>query len=116
MLFPCKAGSELAQAMQIVKFKGAWVETLPSLAGPHGRSSNQELSTRAAQRVAQKLKTGPFLSFLNDQLEVDKSGKWVVGVLMIITNLLQKGAEDGMFSTSNSGSACQRRHDPMVFV
>ena len=65
--------------------------------GPHGRSSNQEFGTWAAQCVAKKLKTSPFPSFLNDLLEVSKSGKRLIGVLMIIADLLQNGAEDGMF-------------------
>ena len=98
---------------KLIHSKGALVEPLPNWLpccaavhqcaqmsvriGPHGSSSNQELSTRAAQRVAKKLMTSPFPGFLDDQLEVDKSGKWVVGVPMITTNLLQSGAEDGTF-------------------
>ena len=65
--------------------------------GPHGSSSNHEFSTRAARRVAKKLMTSPLPSLLNDQLEVGKSGKRLVVVLMIVTDLLQEGAEDGMF-------------------
>ena len=65
--------------------------------GPHGRSSSQEFGTRAAQCDAKKLMSSPFPSFLNDPVEVSKSGKRLVGVLMIITDLLQNGAKDGMF-------------------
>ena len=38
-----------------------------------------------------------FPCFLHDLLEVSKSGKRLVGALMIITDLLQNGAKDGMF-------------------
>ena len=64
---------------------------------PHGRGSNQELGTRAALCVAKKLMTSPFPSLLDDQLDVSQRGKWLVRVLMIVTDLLQKSAEDGMF-------------------
>ena len=48
------------------------------------------------------MKVDPFKGALvealpDDQLEVGKSGKWVVKVLMIVTDLLQNGAEDGIF-------------------
>ena len=66
-------------------------------ASPHDNCSNQKLGTRAAQCVAKKLVTGPFPSLVNDQLKVSKSGKWLVGEMMIVTDLLQNGAEDGMF-------------------
>ena len=110
---PCKAGNDLAQPMKVGTFKGVFVETLrnwlPCCAavhqcaqmsvpsGPHGRSSNQEFGTQAARCVAKKLMSSPFPSFLNDPVEVSKSGKRLVGVLMTTTDLLQNGAKDGMF-------------------
>ena len=68
----------------------------------HGRSSNQELSTRAAQGVAKKLMTNPFPRFLNDLLEVSK---WLVWVRMIVTDLLQNMCIRRDLWTSNSGCA-----------
>ena len=62
---------------------------------PHGRGSDQEFGTRVC--VAKKLMSSPFHTFLNDLLEVSQSGKRLVGVLMIITDLLQNGAKDWMF-------------------
>ena len=64
----------------------------------------------AGNDLAQPMKVDPFKGALvealpDDHLEVGKSGKWVVKVLMIVTDLLQNGAEDGMFWTSNSESA-----------
>ena len=38
----------------------------------------------------------PFLGLFDDQLEVSQSGKWLVGVMMTVTDLLQNSAEDGM--------------------
>ena len=43
--------------------------------------------------VAKKLMTSPIRGHLDDQLEISHSGKWLVGVLMIVTDLLQKSAE-----------------------
>ena len=40
--------------------------------------------------------SSPFPSFLNDLHEVSKSGKRLVGVVRVLTDL-QHGAEDGMF-------------------
>ena len=118
--------------MKVGTFIGVSVETMPNWlpccaavrqcaqmsvpSGPHGRSSSQEFGTRAAQCVAKKLMSSPFPSFLNDLLEVSKSRKRLVGVLMIITDLLQNGAKRRDVWTSNSGFACSSRIDPMISV
>ena len=110
---PCKAGNNLAQPMKVGTFNRTLVEALSNWllccaavhqcarmsvpVCPHGRSSNQDFSTQAARCVAKKLMTSQFPSLLNDHLEFGKSCKRLVGVLMIATDLLQNGAQDGMF-------------------
>ena len=97
-------------SMEVDTFKGALFEALANwlpccatvhqcaqMSDPVSPSSNQELSTRAALCDAKKLMTSPFPSLLDDQLEVSQRGKWLVGVLMIVSDLLQFSAEDGMF-------------------
>ena len=71
---------------------------------------SNDLPCEAGNDLAQTIKVDPFKGALvealpDDQLGVGKSGNWVVKVLMIVTDLLQSGAEDGMFWTSNSESA-----------
>ena len=73
---PCNAGNDLAQP---ILRSSASMCPMSVPKGPHGRSSNKEFSTRAARRVAKKLMTSPFPRFLNDQFEVGKSGKRLVG-------------------------------------
>ena len=41
--------------------------------------------------------SSPFPCFLNDLIEVSKSDKRLVVVLMVVTDLLQNGAEEEMF-------------------
>ena len=83
--------------------------------GPHGRSNNQEFSTQAVQCVSKKLMTSPFPSFLDDQLEVSKSGKRLAGELMTVTDLLQNGAEDKMCGHPIRDALDSAPHNPMVF-
>ena len=49
-------------------------------------SSNQELGSQAAWRVAQEFLVSLFPGFLNDYFEVSQSVKWLVGILVSVTD------------------------------
>ena len=76
------------------------IVSLSSLSG----SSNQELGSQAAWRVAQEFPMSLFPSFLNDYFEVSQSVKWLVGIVVIVTDRFQNSPEDGMCRRPNRDS------------
>ena len=101
--FSREARNYLAQPMKVNTFERALVEAyanrFPSSAtahqcaqmsvpvSPHGSSSNQELSTRAARCVAPEFVMSLFP--FNDQLEASQGGKRLIGVPMVVADLFQ---------------------------
>ena len=82
--FPCRATAHQCTQMSV------------SVSSQSG-SSNQELSSQAAWCVAQEFLMSLFPGFSMINFEISQSGKWLIGILMTVADLLQNSAEDGMF-------------------
>ena len=58
---------------------------------------NQEAGSQTARCVSQEFLASLFSSFFSNYLEVSRSGKRFVGVLVAVTDLFENSAENGMF-------------------